>query len=182
VSFHLGAESATIDLACSSLDPKQIQDVQERANDIVFENRPVSISFEEFSEDLGLRKPSEREGLLRIVAIADLDRSACGGTHVRATGEIGPILIRKLERVRGNMRIEFVCGTRAVERARADYEALSRIARVFSAGLDEAPELVAAQFEKSQELEKARRRLSAELAAAKGREIYVQTEPGPDGI
>lgn len=181
VSFHLGGESSTIDLSCPSLDPEQIQVVEERANDIVFENRPVSVSFTETPEDLGLRKRSEREGVLRIVTIADLDRSACGGTHVRATGEIGPILIRKLERMRGNVRVEFLCGTRAVKRARADYEALSQVARVFSAALDEAPELVAAQFEKSQEAEKARRRLSAELAAAKGREIHSQTTPGPDG-
>jgi alanyl-tRNA synthetase len=181
VSFHLGSEFATIDLGCPSLDGKQLQAVEERANDIVFENRPVSVSFQDSSEELGLRKRSERGGVLRIVSIEDLDRSACGGTHVQATGEIGPILMRKQERVRGNVRIEFLCGTRAVRRARADYEALSRIAGVFSAALDETPDLVAAQFEKAQEVEKARRRLSAELAGAKGRENYSQTAPGPDG-
>ena len=90
----------------------------------MFENRPVTISFQDSSEDLGLRKPTEREGLVRIISIENLDRSACGGTHVRATGEIGPILIRKLDRIRGNQRIEFLCGGRAIARARADFEAL----------------------------------------------------------
>ena len=182
LSFHMGEESATIDLGCASLEPRQVQSVEQRANEIVFENRPVRVSFEDSSEELGLRKRSERAGVLRIVAIEDLDRSACGGTHVRTTGEIGPILVRKLERVRGNVRVEFLCGLRAVKRARADYEGLSRIARAFSAGLDEAPELVRAQLEKAQEIEKARRRISSELAAFKGRELHAQTAPGPDGV
>src|SRR6202030_217880 len=134
------------------------------ANQIVFENRPVAISFQQSSEDLALRKPTEREGIVRIVSIQDLDRSACGGTHVRATGEIGPILLRKLDRMRGNQRIEFLCGGRAVARARADFEALSEIAHVFSAPLDEVPAMVEAQREKLQEAERARRRTSMELA------------------
>jgi alanyl-tRNA synthetase len=84
-----------------------------------------------------LRKASEREGTLRIVSIDGLDRSACGGTHVRATGEIGTVLLRKLEKVRQTVRVEFLCGGRAVRRARADYEALSRVAQLFSASLDD---------------------------------------------
>ena len=62
------------------------------------------------------------------MTIRDLDRSACGGTHVRATGEIGPILIRRSERVKKNVRLEFVCGARAVRRARADLDLLARLA------------------------------------------------------
>ncbi|HWY48030.1 MAG TPA: alanyl-tRNA editing protein [Bryobacteraceae bacterium] len=181
VSFHLGVESCTIDVA-RSLDPAQIRQAERRANEIVFENRPVTVGFEDSSKDLGLRKPTEREGEIRIISIQDLDRSACGGTHVKATGEIGPILIRKLDRIRGNQRIEFLCGLRAVKRARADFEAISSVARAFSAAPDEVPALVATQFEKLQESDKARRRLAAELAQARGRELYAATAPGPDGI
>ena len=181
VSFHLGAESSTIDVA-RVLDAGQIRKGEARANAVVFENRPVTVSFQDSSADLDLRKPTEREGVIRIVSIENLDRSACGGTHVRATGEIGPILIRKLDRIRGNLRIEFVCGMRAAKRARADFEALSTIARAFSAPLDEAPALVVAQGEKLQEAEKARKRLGAELAQARGRELYGATAPGPNGI
>src|SRR5579863_4781534 len=178
VSFHLGAESSTIDIA-RTLEPGKLREAERRANQIVFENRPVTIGFQHSSEDLGLRKPTEREGEVRIVSIQGLDRSACGGTHVRATGEIGPILLRKLDRIRGNLRIEFLCGGRAVERARADFEALSQIARVFSAPLDEAPALVEAQRDKLQTSEKAARRLAAELAEASGRAWYAGTLPGP---
>ena len=181
VSFHLGAESSTIDIA-GALEPEQLREAERRANQIVFENRPVTISFRHSSEDLGLRKPTEREGEVRIISIQDLDRSACGGTHVRATGEIGPILLRKLDRIRGNLRIEFVCGGRAVARARADFEALSQIARVFSAAIDDAPAMVETQREKLQASEKATRRLATELAESKGRELYAETAPGEDGI
>ncbi len=181
VSFHLGAESSTIDIS-RALEPAQLREAERRANQIVFENRPVAISFQHSSEDLGLRKPTEREGEVRIISIQDLDRSACGGTHVRATGEIGPILLRKLDRVRGNLRIEFVCGGRAVARARSDFEALSQIARIFSASLDESPAVVEAQREKLQASEKAARRLATELAESKGRELYAETAPGEDGI
>jgi alanyl-tRNA synthetase len=181
VSFHLGAEACTIDVS-RVLEPAQLREAERRANQIVFENRPVSISFRQSSEDLGLRKPTEREGQVRIISIQDLDRSACGGTHVRATGEIGPILLRKLDRIRGNLRIEFLCGGRAVARARADYEALSQIARVFSAPVDEAAALVEAQRDKLQASDKATRRLANELAEASGRALYAATSAGPDGI
>jgi len=181
VSFHLGAESSTIDVA-RALEPAQLREAERRANRIVFENRPVTISFQHSSEDLGLRKATEREGEVRIISIQELDRSACGGTHVRATGEIGPILLRKLDRIRGNLRIEFVCGGRAVASAGADFEALSKIARVFSAPLDDAPAMVEAQHEKLQASDKAMRRLSAELAEVSGRALYAETAPGEDGI
>ncbi len=181
VSFHLGAETCTIDVE-GALEPEQLREAERRANEIVFENRPVSVSFQDSSGDLGLRKPTEREGLVRIISIENLDRSACGGTHVRATGEIGPILLRKLDRIRGNLRIEFLCGSRSIARARADFDALSRIARVFSSPLDETPALVDGQREKLQESERTRRRLSSELAQASGRALYGETAPGPDGV
>jgi len=182
VSFHLGQESSTIDLEGGAIEAPALRDVESRANQIVCENRPVTVRFEEAAEARGLRKPSEREGTLRIVSIEGLDRSACGGTHVRATGEIGPILIRKLEKVRQTMRVEFLCGARAVARARADYEALARIAQFFSAGLDEAPALVASQLETAREADKARRKLQLELAGYHGRDLYTATPPGPDGL
>ena len=94
----------------------------------------------------------------------------------------GAILIRKLDRIRGNQRIEFVCGLRAVERAQADYVALAGVARAFSAALDETPAMVAAHQEKLQESEKARKRLATELAQAKGRELHAATAAGPDGL
>jgi alanyl-tRNA synthetase len=182
VSFHLGADSATIDLEGGSVDSRTVQEAERRANQVVFENRPVRVDFQHAAEVQDLRKPSERDGTLRIVSIQDFDRSACGGTHVRATGEIGPILIRKLDKVRQTTRVEFLCGGRAVRRARADYEALYKTAQLFRAQLDEVPALVAAQLETASTHEKARRKLEHDLATYQGRELYDNTPPGSDGM
>jgi alanyl-tRNA synthetase len=181
VGFHLGAESSAIDIGASLADT-ELAAAELRANEVVFENRPMSVSFEDASAAAGLRKASEREGTLRIVNIEGLDRSACGGTHVRATGEIGPVLIRKLERVHGNLRIEFLCGLRAVRRAHADYDALARIGRTFSCALDDAPALAAAQVQSLETAEKARRKAAIELAQVRGRELYEATAPDAAGL
>jgi alanyl-tRNA synthetase len=182
VSFHLGAESATIDLEGGPLDARMVAEAERRANQLVSENRAMDVRFEEAGTAQGLRKASEREGTLRIVSIEGLDRSACGGTHVRSTGEIGPILLRRTEKIRQSVRVEFVCGGRAVRRARADFEALSSIAQFFSAPLDEVAPLVAAQLETAKAGEKARRKLELDLAAYRGKELYTVTDPGPDGL
>ncbi len=181
VGFHLGAESSQIDVA-GALTEAQIVEAERRANRLVFENRPVTVSFEEAVEAERLRKPSARRGKLRIVSIADLDRSACGGTHVRATAEIGPILLRKLDRAHGALRIEFLCGYRAIARARADYNALSRAARTLSSSLDEVPALAATQAEALAASDKTRRKLAVELATLRGREQYAATTPNASGL
>jgi alanyl-tRNA synthetase len=182
VSFHLGAESATIDLEGGPVDPATLLRAEQRANQLIYENRPLDVRFEDAKEAQGLRKASEREGTLRIVSIEGLDRSACGGTHVRATGEIGVILLRKVEKIRQSVRVEFVCGSRAVKRARADFEALTKVSQVFSAALDEVPGMVAAQVEAAKGGEKARRKVELELAAYQGKDLYQATAPGPDGM
>ncbi len=182
VSFHMGEESSTIDLEGGAVDGQIIRQAEARANDLVFENRPVRIEFENAAQVQGLRKASEREGTLRIISIEGLDRSACGGTHVRATGEIGPVLIRKTEKIRQMVRVEFLCGGRAVRRARADFEGLAKIAQLYSTPLDEAPALAAAQIEAARVSDKARNKLELELARYRGRELYLATGPDAGGF
>jgi len=172
VSVHFGRDYSSLDLDVESVRPEQIVDAETRANAIAAENRLVSVNFEDASRATGLRKESDRSGVLRIVAIDGLDRSACGGTHVRATGEIGAILIRKVERARKSARLEFVCGWRAVRRARTDFEALTRIASALSASLDDAPSLVAAQSEQLRAAENERRRLDREIGSYRARALY----------
>jgi alanyl-tRNA synthetase len=182
VSFHLGAESSTIDVDVAALDAGKIAAVERHVNEVVMENRAVGVSYEDAAFGPELRKASERKGTLRIVSIAGLDRSACGGTHVKSTGEIGPVLIRRLDKIRGIVRIEFLCGLRAVARARADFDALSQIARAFSSPADETPALTVALIERSKDAEKAYRKLAVELSQYKGRELYEQTATGADGL
>ena len=183
VGFHLGAESSSIDISATGLDPAQVLAVEASVNQRVFENHPVAVTFEAEAEAQGLRRrPPDRHGVLRIVSIEGLDRSPCGGTHVRSTAEIGPIAIRKLDKIRGNVRVEFLCGQRAVRRARADFAGLARIARVYSAPLDESPALVEAQRDSLLAAQKAHRRVATELARYRGQELYGATAAGTDGV
>ena len=182
VSFHMGSETSTIDVSAAALDLKQVERVEERCAEIVAEARPVLITFEDASADLGLRKASERTGTLRIVSIDGLDRSACGGTHLRSTAEIGTLQIRKLEKIRATTRVEFVCGLRALRAVRGDFCLLSEISRTLSTPFEDAPALITAQIEKAKTLEKTCLRLSTELAKREGGELHAATAPGEDGI
>ena len=182
VSFHLGSEVSTIDVDVPSLTPEQVERVEERCAEVIAQARPVQITFEDASASLELRKASERTGTLRIVSIEDVDRSACGGSHVRSTAEIAMVLTGKSEKIRGITRLEFVCGTRALRRARADYRLLAAIGRVLSVPPEQSPELLAGLIEKNKSLEKTTQRLAMELARREGKELFLAAGPGPDGI
>jgi alanyl-tRNA synthetase len=182
VSVHFGDQYSTVDLEVDSLSAHTLAKAERRANEIVAENRPVSVTFEDSRTAVNLRKGSGRDGMLRIITIGDLDRSACGGTHVRSTGEIGPILIRGTERIRRSVRVEFVCGVRAVSRARADFESLAAAAAALNTSIDSVANLVAAQASQLKDTEQARRRLDRELAGHRGAALYQRTMPASDGI
>jgi alanyl-tRNA synthetase len=182
VSFHLGADSATIDIEGGSVDARVLEETERRANEVIWENRPVTVEFVDAADATGLRKATERSGEVRIISIAGLDRSACGGTHLRATGEIGAILLRKTEKIRQATRVEFLCGGRAVRRAHADYVALAKAAQLFSVAGDEAPAAIAALQEASRAAEKSRKKLELDLAAYQGRELYEKTAADGAGL
>jgi alanyl-tRNA synthetase len=182
VSVHFGAEASSLDLDTESISHDEVVAAERRANELVVENRAVTVSFEEAATPGSLRKASAREGTLRIVSIHGVDRSACGGTHVRATGEIGPVLIRKIDRVKRQVRLEFVCGLRAVRRARADFDLLSRLAQALSASLDDVPALVESQAERLRAADAQRRKLETELHAYRARLLYDAATPDEGGI
>jgi alanyl-tRNA synthetase len=182
VSVHFGDESATLDFEVDGIPEGGLAEIERAANAEVTANRPIRVSFEEAAAVTDLRRPSKRSGTLRIVTIDGLDRSACGGTHLAATGEIGTILLRKLDRVRGAVRLEFVCGGRAVRRARADFEALSRIAASLSASLDGAPAVVESQSRQLGKAIAARKRVRKELAGARAGLLLSGAAPGSDGV
>jgi alanyl-tRNA synthetase len=181
-SVHFGAEYSTLDLEIESLSHAQLVSAEERANAVVGEGRPVSVAFEDAAAALDLRKASDRSGTLRIVSIDGIDRSACGGTHVRSTAEIGAILLRSVEKVRKSTRVEFVCGRRAIRRARADYESLTRIATSLSASLADTAAIVATQADRLKDTESARKKLAKELAGFRARALYDAAAPNPAGV
>lgn len=182
ISVHFGPDYSTLDLDTESVSRKQLVAAEARANAIVGEARPVAVTFEDATTATGLRKASDREGTLRVVSIDGIDRSACGGTHVRSTGEIGVVLVRAVEKIRKATRVEFVCGTRAVARARRDYEALTQIATSLSASLDDAAALVGAQAERLKEGDNARKKLEKELAVFHARQRYDAATPDDRGV
>ena len=133
VSFHLGTATSTIDLH-REVTAAEIARAEADANQVVWEDRPVTIRFADADEAarLPLRKESVREGTLRIIEVADFDVSACGGTHVSRTGAIGIIAVTATERFRGGTRVEFVCGGRALASFRMLRDTMAAATRLLS--------------------------------------------------
>jgi alanyl-tRNA synthetase len=177
VSFHMADDCCSIDLDTPALTKTQIEEAERLANEIILENRPVEIRFvtREKAGKLGLRKlpPAERDSL-RIIDIHDLDLSACGGTHVRQTGQIGCILLRKTEKVRQGYRVEFVAGQRAVATARHDFSKLTEAAALFSAQLYDVPQQVRKSLDEIRSLRRQREQSLEELAAAQAASLLAE--------
>ena len=143
VSFHLGASASTIDLH-KELSAEQIVRVEDAANRVLWEDREVCVRFVTASEaaKLPLRKEPAREGELRLIEIKDYDLSACGGTHVGRTGAIGMIAVSGFERFKGGLRVEFLCGARALRSYRALTTAVDGSVRLLSVLPDELPSAI----------------------------------------
>ena len=177
-SFHMADDYCSIDLDSPKLTKDQVEQAERLANEIVLENRPVDIRFvaREEVDNLGLRKlpPAERDEL-RLIDIRDWDVSACGGTHVSQTGQIGCILLRKVEKVRQGYRVEFVAGQRAVATARHDFTALTETAALFSAHIYDVPQQAAKALEGIKSLRKQCEQSQEELAAAQAAAMLAET-------
>ena len=165
VSFHLGVVTCTIDLPADSISPEQAEKAEDLANRIVRENRNVAVRYltPENIAEAGLRKPTERTGDIRVIDISGYDRSACGGTHVRMTGEIGPILITGIERAKKQTRVEFICGNRVLKYARQANYTLARISQTVSAAPFETATAVRTLWDEHQKLRKQVEDLDSQL-------------------
>lgn len=178
VSFHMADDYSSIDLDTPNLTKDQVERAERMANEIILENRPVDVRFvtREEAGKLGLRKlpPAERDEL-RIIDIRDWDVSACGGTHVSQTGQIGCILLRKVEKVRQGYRVEFVAGQRAVATARRDFTALSETAALFSAHIYDVPQQAAKALDGIKALRKQSEESQEQLAEAHAVAMLAET-------
>lgn len=154
-SFHMGQLSATIDLA-REVTAAEVAKAEDDANRVVWEDRPVLVRFATAEEAaaMPLRKESGRTGALRLIDVQDYDLSACGGTHVERTGAIGVIAIGGWEKFRGGSRVEFLCGTRALQRFRLWRDSLAAMQKHLSV----PPIEMAASIERMQEDSKALQR------------------------
>src|SRR6266481_6227265 len=147
VSFHLGAEVSTIDLRGPEPSDEVLEGAERASNHVIFEDRSVTVRYGT-AEDLaqvGVRKEVDRSGILRAIEIEGADLQPCGGTHVKRTGQIGTLLVRRCSKVRQDWRVEFVCGGRAEHSARQDFLRLRATAERLSC----APEEVVAAAERA---------------------------------
>jgi alanyl-tRNA synthetase len=177
VSFHLGTSASTIDLD-KELPADQITRVEDAANGILWEDREVCVKFVTAHEaaKLPLRKDPVREGELRIVDIKDYDLSACGGTHVKRTGAIGVIAIAGVERFKGGLRVEFVCGGRALRTFRALKNSVSGSVRLLSVLPDELPSAIEKLQAAGRSQQKSQEGLYERLAAHEAARLASSSE------
>jgi alanyl-tRNA synthetase len=176
-SFHLGATSATIDLA-REVTAAEIARAEEAANQIVWEDRPVAIRFvtPEEAATLPLRKEPKKDGELRLIDIAEWDLSACGGTHVARTGEIGIIAVRSWERFKGKTRVEFVCGRRALATFHELRDAITGSVRQLSVMPAELPAAIERALNESKDLRYQLRQATQKLAGHEAETLAAAAE------
>jgi alanyl-tRNA synthetase len=178
VSFHMADDYCSIDLDTPTLTKEQVESAERLANEIVLENRAVQVRYVTRDEaaNLGLRKlpPAERDEL-RLIDIRDFDLTACGGTHVAQTGQIGCALLRKVEKVRQGWRVEFVAGQRAVASARRDFTTLTEAAALFSAHIYDVPQQVRKSLDEIRSLRRQREQSQEELAASQAATLLAET-------
>jgi alanyl-tRNA synthetase len=162
LSVHMSETSMTIDVDRVNIAPETWEAVEALANQVVLEDRPVRAWFptpEELAA-LNLRKLPEVDGKVRIVDIGGFDITACGGTHVMRTGEIGIIKVIKAERRGETTRLEFKCGERALHDFQTKNDVVNRLTAALTVGYWELPETVA-------RLQEQNRALQSELRAAR---------------
>ena len=170
VSFHLGESLSTIDLADGPFTQHSLERIERLANQIIAEDRAVSVrnvpraEAESMLAAGALRKLPERGGAIRLIEIDGIDRNACGGTHVRTTGQIGGLLLRGTEKVSRGVRVEFVCGLRAIRAARADAAIIAQATAALSVGAADVPAAIERLKSEAKAFAKERVRLREELA------------------
>jgi alanyl-tRNA synthetase len=182
VSFHMGVEVSTIDLA-REMTSADLERAVDEANRVVWEDRDVSIRFVSADEAarLPLRKEPVRGGTLRLIEIDDFDLSACGGTHVARTGAIGIIAVAGAERLRGGSRLTFVCGHRALRAFRSYRDATAGAVRVLSVLPHELPGAIEHAQLEAKDLRKTVSRLQGALAGHEATRLLAST-PAAGGL
>ncbi len=183
IGFHLSAEYSTIDLEAAEIGLEVVRSAEDLANSIIYQNRSVTAGLvpPDEASRLNLRKPSNREGILRVVTIDDFDVSACGGTHVSLSGEIGGIFINRVERVNRRTRVEFVCGRRSLHSFRRHLGDLDRISRGLSVARQDAPGRVEKQLQEMKTMRKHLKARNEWLADLLAQHLYGQAPSNAGG-
>jgi alanyl-tRNA synthetase len=182
VSFHLGDQSSTIDLNTASIAHASLERIERLANEIIAQDRPVTIrtvsraDAESLLASGQLRKLPERDGEIRLIEIEGVDLNACGGTHLRSTGQIGGLALRSTEKVRQGLRVEFVCGLRWVAAARRDFGVLTEAAAALSIPASELRQSIERLLAEAKHSAKDRQKLREEIARCEAAELLAKTQ------
>src|SRR6185295_12840627 len=182
--FRVLSDVCEIDVELNNPSDELIERAVELANNVVWEDRPITIKTATADEaaQLPLRKEPSREGELRLIEIAGFDLTPCGGTHAQHTGEVGMIAVRSWERARGLTRMEFVAGTRALIDYRRANKTARAVAALFSAGREDGPKLAARTLEENKELHRRVRVLEEVAAGIEADELLAATTPNAAGV
>ncbi|MBE6184690.1 MAG: hypothetical protein E7150_10585 [Bacillus sp. (in: Bacteria)] len=175
-SFHLGRDAVSIDLSISSLSDQQMKEIEKKANQYIQENHEIKtyIVTEKQFRQLPLRKRPEITGDIRIVEIAGIDVSACCGTHVQLTGEIGLLKCLKTEKHRGKTRLYFICGMRALADYQQQHHILNTVANHFSTSKEDLPNRIIKLVEDTKALQRDLENVTGELAKLQAAQIIQQ--------
>jgi alanyl-tRNA synthetase len=178
VGFHLGAVVSSLDLD-TPLHAEAIAAAEAEANRIVWEDRPVAIRFASADEaaSLRLRKEPARTGHLRIIDVEGFDASACGGTHVASAGQVGVIAVKSWEKLRGGVRLEFVCGRRALREYRVLRDAVAGSIRVLSVSPEDLPASIERAQTDHKALQRTIRGLQERLASHEAAALVARGRP-----
>lgn len=174
VGFHLGDDYVTIDLALEELTPEMADAVETAANELVYRNLPITAYLIEpdEAERLPLRKRPAVAENIRIVEVEGEDYSPCGGTHPRSAGEVGLIKIRRWEKKRNNIRVEFLCGRRALLDYRWKNEQVNQISNLMSVKDREVLEGFRRFTQETRELRREMGRMQTRLQGYEAQELF----------
>ncbi|MBA2525620.1 MAG: hypothetical protein H0V18_07540 [Pyrinomonadaceae bacterium] len=183
-SFRVLDESCELDVDLDVPTSEIIERAVELANNVIWENRVVTISHVTSQEasELPLRKEPAREGDLRLIEIEGFDLTPCGGTHAYQTGEVGMITVRSWERAKGLVRIEFVAGGRALADYRRANKTARSVAALFSAARDDATPLAERLLEENKDLHRRLRALEEIAARVQADELRATASPGASDV
>ncbi|HOK64617.1 MAG TPA: DHHA1 domain-containing protein [Bacillota bacterium] len=165
IGFHLGDDYVSIDLDAPSIEDGMLMRVEDLTNEIVYKNLPVEVK--EYTQSqvpsaIRMRIPTDADSI-RVVHIGDFDACACGGTHVKATGEIGIVKINQTDRSHGGVRVIFRCGRRALLDLREKEQILLSTSQMLSVSYKDLYETVVSVLEDANRAAKDLRLLKKEI-------------------
>lgn len=174
VGFHLGEDSVTVDIDKTDISEQQFNQVEKKINDYIYENKKFKtyVVGGEKLQELPLRKMPKVTEDIRIVEIEDgVDCSACCGTHVSSTGEIGILKIVKTEKVKDKTRVYFKCGMRALKDYDDMYKLMGNITKAIGAGRNEIVTKIKKMNDEIKQVQKSLNVSNEELSKYEAREL-----------